>query len=148
MDKGQIHPRRPPGLNPVTLVPDNRQKGSLTIREFLVQIAAPGSPEVGAEKVHPFLGGSLPLKLEGDGDNTSHDGSEAEAAGDLIVKLALLFLLFQHGEQLGQEFQNRGQLHRDGNFRHRLPQGREIYRLLAGSLGHALAFDPQLVIIP
>jgi hypothetical protein len=45
----------------------------ITFREFPATTAAPGSPEVRAEKVHTFLGGSLPLELEGDGDNASHD---------------------------------------------------------------------------
>ena len=67
-----------------------------------MKIAAPGSLEVGAEKVHAFLGGSLPLELEGDGDNASHDGSEAEAAGDLIVKLALLLCFCSMGRNWGK----------------------------------------------
>ena len=96
----------------------------------------------------PSWGEASPWNLKGMGIMPPITEAEAEAAGDLIVKLALLLLLLQHGEELGQELHNRRQLHHDGDLRHRLPQGREIYRLLAGSLGHALAFDPQLVIIP
>jgi hypothetical protein len=146
MDKGPDSPLRPPGLTPVALVPCRWQQGLLQHQRFS-DGGCPRLPEVGLEKVHPFLGGCHPLEPEGDGDNASHDGGQAETAGDLIVKLALLLLFLQHGKDLGQEFHNRRQLHRDGHFRYRLPQGREIYRLLARSLGYALAFDPQLVII-
>ena len=83
--------------------------------------------QVGLQEIHALLGRGLPLEPEGKGNNSSQHGSQAETAGDLIMEFAwrhLLLLLTQElGQELGQELQTAGNLHHNGEFRHRLPMG-------------------------
>ena len=62
MDKGQIYPCRPPGLQSGNFgLLTARQQGFLKPSEnFWRRLPPPGSLEVGAEKVHPLLGEKPP----------------------------------------------------------------------------------------
>ncbi len=58
---------------------------------------------VGLKKVHPLPGGGLSLEPERQWNNPAQNGSQTEAAGDLIVKFARWHLLLLLTQELGQE---------------------------------------------